>query len=120
MEWIINILKKVFGHSATYGIVLIVIGIVVMQNLPKYFVTVPILAQELRPLKRADIDSDIKMIEFQRTQILIRKNDLEDKIDEQGGMPSQRQQGRLQELIVEATDLKNKITTLERDLKDCQ
>ena len=120
IAWIKETIRRVFGEGFSSAICILLIGIVCALTVPKYFVTFESLAQVLSPMKRNDINTEIKMMEFQRTQILIRKNDLEDAVDRQGGNPSTRQQGRLTELITEATDLKNRIAALERDLRDCK
>ena len=120
INWIKETIRRVFGEGFSSAICILLIGIFVAISAPKIFVTFESLAQQLTPLKRNDINNEMKMIEFQRTQILIRKNDLEDQVDRQGGAPTVRQQGRLDELIAEASDLKNRATNLEKELKDCK
>ena len=120
IAWIKETIRRVFGEGFSSAICILLIGVIAAITVPQYFVTFKSLAQEIRPLQRNDINNEIKMMEFQRTQLIIRKEDLEDQVDRQGGIPSVRQQGRLDALIEEATDLKDKITTLEKELKDCK
>jgi hypothetical protein len=120
IAWIKETLRRVFGEGFSSAICILLIGIFFAISAPRIFVTFETLAQQLSPLKRNDLTTEIKMLEFQRTQILIRKNDLEDQVDRQSGAPTVRQQGRLDELIEEATDLKNRVANLEKELKDCK
>jgi hypothetical protein len=97
-----------------------VLGAIIATGMPKFFVTHPTLADQIRPVKQTVIGTEQKLIIFQQSQVKQRKWDLEDTIDLQSTGATQRQQGRLQELIIELQILQTRYETLEMDMKACK
>ena len=120
MDWLINFIRSTFGTAVASAIIFIIIGITIAVKAPKVFVTYPILAQEITPLKRNDLATEYKLIEFQRNMVLQRKWDLEDTVDKQGGRPTMAQQGRLAELTQEAESLRARAVELDRKIRECK